>query len=255
MRSTRADDYQHVPRPVAVLAKEFASGATTGRHSHPRAQLLYAIEGLMIAATDDGTWAVPAGHALLIPPGVAHEISMHGTVAMRTAYLVSQSLALPRFCQVVRVSVLLNATLLALAEEPVLYDEDGRGGHLASLVLDEIARAPTTPLALPLPHDGRLRRLCRALIEAPHLPHDIDVWSDRIGVSRRTLTRRFRSETGFSFAEWRRRLRLLEVMARQARGDAMPGIAAAVGYGSPRALRSMMSRTPRGPGSQGSTSP
>ena len=62
MRSTRADDYQDVPRPVAVMAKDFPAGATTGRHSHPRAQLLYATTRLMGATAEGGTWAVPAGH-------------------------------------------------------------------------------------------------------------------------------------------------------------------------------------------------
>src|SRR3712207_677244 len=122
MRSTQAADYQDVPRPVAVMAKDFASGSTTGRHSHPRAQLLYATAGLMIAATENGTWAVPAGHALLIPPEVIHEVTMHGEVAMRTAYLTAAALAVPPVCHVLRVSALLDAALVALADEPVLYD-------------------------------------------------------------------------------------------------------------------------------------
>ena len=240
MRSIQAGDYQNVPRPVAVMAKDFASGSTTGQHSHPRAQLLYATAGLMIAATADGTWAVPADHALLIPPEVVHEVTMHGEVAMRTAYLAAAALVVPPVCRVLRVSALLDAALVALADEPVLYDLEGRGGHLAALVLDEITRAPVTPFALPLPRDARLRRLCRELIEAPGLPHDIDTWADRIGVSRRTLTRRFRDETSLSFGAWRRRLRLVEAMVRQAQGDATARIATAVGYGSPRALQSMV---------------
>ena len=52
VRSTRSGDYQDVPRPVAVMAKDFPSGATTGRHGHSRAQLLYATAGLMVATTE-----------------------------------------------------------------------------------------------------------------------------------------------------------------------------------------------------------
>ncbi len=244
MRSLQADDYQDVPRPVAVMAKDFASGATTGRHSHPRAQLLYATAGLMVATTEDGTWAVPAGHALLIPPGVAHDVAMHGAVAMRTAYLATTALAAPAsVCRVLRVSALLNAALVALADEPVLYDAAGRGGHLAALILDEIARAPDTPFTLPLPRDTRLRRLCRELIDNPGLTHDIDAWADQIGVSRRTLTRRFRDETALSFGAWRRRVRLLEAMTRQAQGGSAAQTAFAVGYGSSRAFQTMVRRT------------
>ena len=102
---------------------------------------------------------------------------------------------------------------------------------------------PDASFALPLPRDARLRRLCRELIDDPGLGHDLDAWADRIGVGRRTLTRRFRQETGLSFAAWRRRVRLLEAMTRQARGGSASRIAAAVGYGSARAFRTMARRS------------
>ena len=57
-----------------------------------------------------------------------------------------------------------------------------------------------------------------------------------MGVSRRTLTRRFREEAGLSFGTWRRRVRLLEALTRQAEGIGMHEVAAAVGYRSPRAF-------------------
>jgi AraC-like DNA-binding protein len=46
-----------------------------------------------------------------------------------------------------------------------------------------------------------------------------------------------------SFGAWRRRVRLLEAMVMQVQGDAMARIAATVGYGSPRALQTMVRRT------------
>lgn len=241
MRSTVASDYQSVPRPVAVMAKNFSRGASTGWHAHERAQLLFAASGLMTAATADGAWAVPAGHALLIPPGVRHDVSMHGDVAMRTAYLAPATLARPLLkCRVVLVSALLEACLTALAEEPILYDEAARGGWLAALVLDEAARTPEAPFALPMPADRRLRRLCDALIADPGHALDIDGWADEIAVSRRTLTRRMRDETGLSFGGWRRRVRLIAAMTRRAQGRSLGECVADLGYRDPRPLRSMV---------------
>ena len=115
----------------------------------------------MMASAEDGTWVVPEGHALWIPPRLPHAVATHGAVAMCSAYLDPDAVAdFPTGCRVIAVSPLLAAALAALAEEPVLYDQDGRGGHLAALVLDEIGRAPATPLTLPLPRDPRLRRVC-----------------------------------------------------------------------------------------------
>ncbi|WGF89687.1 helix-turn-helix domain-containing protein [Marinivivus vitaminiproducens] len=245
MRARAAEECQHIPRAVAVLAKDYGAETSTGQHSHKRAQLLYATSGLMVTTTVHGTWAVPSGHALLIAPRIVHDVRMHGTVAMRTAYLhpASLGLALPRSCRVLEVSPLLDAALQALAEEPVLYDEDGRGGHLAALILDEIARAEATRLALPMPADTRLRTLCRALLDTPALPYGIDDWADRIGLSRRSLTRHFRAETGLSFGEWRRRLRLLHTLTCRAQGQSLLQAARTSGYRSPQALKAMMRRT------------
>ncbi|WP_238253514.1 AraC family ligand binding domain-containing protein, partial [Methylorubrum podarium] len=177
MRSIRAEDYQDIPRAVAVMPKTFAADSRTERHFHPRAQLLYATAGLMMATAEDGTWVVPEGHALWIPPRLPHAVAMHGAVAMCSAYLAVEAIAgFPARARVIEVSPLLAAAIAALTREPVLYDEAGRGGHLAALVLDEIRRAPETKLTLPLPSDARLRRICLGLIEAPATSFDLDAW-------------------------------------------------------------------------------
>lgn len=234
---------QRVPRPLALLARDYPAGARTGAHSHPRHQLLHAVDGLMTADTARGTWVVPSGFALWIPAGVEHDIAMQADVAMRTAYVApGLAPAMPEDCRVIAVSPLLKAALLALVDEPLLYDEAGRAGHLAALVLDEILRAAPTPYVLPMPQDPRLARLCRALIASPGSGLDIDAWADKGALSRRTLTRLFRAETGLSFGAWRRRLRLLNAQERCARGEPLARVAADLGYGSLPAFRAMARR-------------
>lgn len=238
MRSIRAEDYQDVPRAVAVMPKSFTAGSRTEPHFHPRAQLLYATAGLMMATAQDGTWVVPEGHALWIPPRLPHSVAMHGAVSMCSAYLAVEAIAgFPVRARVIEVSPLLAAALVALTGEPVLYDEAGRGGHLAALVLDEIRRAPETRLTLPLPGDERLRKICLGLIDDPAAALDLDAWADHAGLSRRTLTRGFRRETGLSFGQWRARARVVRALALAADGQAPRQIAAAVGYRSVQALR------------------
>lgn len=228
---------------MAAMAKEFASGSTTGAHSHPRGQLLHAVKGVMMAKTAEGAWIVPPRHALWIPPGTVHSVEMRAAVAMRTVYIRSEEAgAIASHCKVIAVSPLLREAILALLDEPIHYDEGGRGGALAKLVVDEIARAATAEFELPLPVDRRLTSACEALIENPSLTLDIDSWADRIGLSRRSLTRRFREETGLSFGTWRRRLRTLHAAALLSEGARMEATARKVGYRSTSALIAMMRR-------------
>ena len=205
--------------------------------------MLYATSGLTLVTAEDGTWILPARHALWIPPGLFHEVRMHGQVTMCSAYVTPEAVGvLPTGCRVLEVTPLLAAALPALAAEPMLYEEDGRGGHLAALVLDEIARAPETSLTLPLPRDPRLRRVCEALLQNPGSPVDLDGWAQRVGASRRTLTRGFRAETGMSFGDWRARLRVVRAMALASDGHPPHQIARAVGYADLRALRAVARR-------------
>jgi len=242
MRSTESADYQNVPRPIAVMVKSFGNGSTTGRHFHKRGQFLYATAGLMLAQTDAGTWAVPTGHALLISPGLQHDIAMHGDVRMLTAYVAVGSWK--RFasmgCRVVRVSRLLDAALETMCAEPLVYGL--RGERVAAVILDEVERADVADLALPLPVTPRLRQMCEELIANPALVGDLDAWADAVAVSRRTLTRHFREETSLSFGQWRRRLRQLQSMKLEAEGAALKDIASRVGYRSPQALKAMIKR-------------
>ena len=163
---------------------------------------------------------------------------MHGAVSMCPAYIAPEAVGvLPTGCRVLEVSSLLASALEALSTEPLLYDEAGRGGHLAALILHEIARAPETALTLPLPRDPRLRRICDALLKDPALDIDLDGWAERAGASRRTLTRGFRTDTGMSFGDWRSRLRVLRAMTMASDGASPQQVVKAVGYADQRALR------------------
>ena len=244
MRTTiDTSHYPEIARPVVAMAKAFPPGAETGWHSHERGQLIFAVEGLMVANTENGTCVVPSGHALWVPPTMAHNIVMRGAVSMRTVYISKAACnSLPPTRHVLQVSRLLEAVLIAMCSEPVLYDENGRGGYLAALVLDEISRTPSTPFALAVPDDPRLARLARALIADPGSGLTIDGWADHAGVSRRTLTRLFRHQTGLTFRAWRRRLRLLQATARLADGEPLARVAAQLGYTNIASFRNMARR-------------
>ena len=204
-----SDAFETSPRMVSIHAQLYADGETTGRHSHGRGQLLAAASGLMVATTAAGAWYVPADHALWLPPGIDHDVAMRGAVRMTSAYIAPDACAAASGCKVLVTSRLLLAAIDALAAEPVLYEEHGRGGHLAALIVDEIGRAPDAALTLPMPSDRRLVRLCNALIAAPDDRRGLDTWADAIGMSRRSLTRHFRAETGLSLVAWRKRARSL----------------------------------------------
>jgi len=239
----QASHYPPLDWPVIVMDKQFAARTRTGTHSHDRGQLLLAAHGLMVAATDVGSWFVPAGYALWIPPDLEHDVAMHSDVRIRAAYVrPGEAAQLGRHCRVLKTGDLLKAAMDALASERPLPLLSARAAHLAWLIVDEIRRAEDAAFALPLPQDPPLKRIAQALIAEPGSDGTIDWWCDFAGLSRRSLTRRFRAQTGLSFGDWRRRLRLVTAITRLSEGEPLSRIASSLGYRNLPAFRAMAAR-------------
>lgn len=243
-RSTDPDDYQAVPRPVAAMAKGFPAGFEIAPHTHPRDQLLYAVSGVMRIETDMEAWIVPPDRAVYLPAGTRHRVAIRGDLEMRTLYIAgTEAAGLPRRPTVIEVSELLRALILALIEEPVLYEEAGRGGLIARLILVELAGARQLPLVVPMPTDPRLRRVCDALLADPAKDWSLDDWASLGGASARTLARLFRAELNMGFAVWRQRVRFHNAVEALAAGRPVARVARDSGYRSVSAFSAAFHKT------------
>jgi AraC-like DNA-binding protein/mannose-6-phosphate isomerase-like protein (cupin superfamily) len=248
-RSTDPRDYQRVARPVTAMAKRFGDGFEIAPHSHERGQLIYAVSGLMRVRTESEAWIVPPDRAVCVPAGITHSISMRGEVQMRTLYIARNAgPRLPADATVMAVSPLLRELVLALVDEPVLYDRAGRGGAIVALIVSEIARAPRLPLVIPMPRDPRLRRVCAQLLADPSDRRSLEGWAEIAGASARTLARLFEAELNLTFTQWRRRVRFHNALEAIAQDVPIEQIARDNGYRSPSAFaaafRAIMGHAP-----------
>lgn len=232
-RSTDPLAYQNLPQAIGAMSKSFADGHVIASHDHDRDQLLYATSGTMRLRTEREAWIVPPDRAAYIPAGTDHSVSMHGTVEMRTLYIDADvTPARPDKLCVVAVSNLLRELILALSEEPMIYETGSRGGLIAQLIELELQRAQKLALQVPLPKDPRLQRLCAELLTDPSDRRTLEAWSEVAGASPRTLARLFESDLGMSFNLWRQRIRFQSAMEALSRGQPVSRVAADHGYRS-----------------------
>jgi AraC-like DNA-binding protein len=235
-------------RPLVGFAADYPDGLMTRPHSHPRVQLLYAVTGVMRINTPGTAYTVPPSLALVLPADTPHSVRMDGPVAMRALFLREDAAARVSYTGVITVSALLREVILATCAEPVEWILGGRGHHLTELALDEITRATSLPLGLPLPRDPRLCRVVSILADSPDDPRDLDELALVDGASSRTLARLFRAETGLSFRQWRLQARMTEALrvltsgATPARAAAIAGYASQPAFGA--AFRSLFGITP-----------
>ena len=242
-RSTRGDDYQDVPRPVAALADEYPPNSYDPPHCHKRGQLVYAISGVLVCTTSDTTFIVPPQRALWVPSGVMHEARTRGHVSLRTLYLDdSVGSELPQACMIIEVSTLLRELIVEATRIPIEYDCDSRDGRVMTLIVDEIRASRTAPLHVPMPRHPQLVRVCQTILKDPAQQDVLDDWAVAAGMCRRTFTRLFRNETGVTFATWRQNVRLMEAVSRLSTGQSVTAVAFDVGYSSPSAFTAMFRR-------------
>ncbi|TFF13952.1 AraC family transcriptional regulator [Pseudomonas sp. BCA14] len=226
-----------LPRPVYGRTESLPNRALTRRHSHPWVQLSYAISGVLEIQTSAGRFVAPPQRAVWIPAGVPHRVFSSPHTEMRSLYLdCSVTTWAAERCQVLEVSSLLRELIRSFSELPVEYAEDGPDGRLAQVVLDQLAAAPQVDLMLPLPHDPRLRQIYRSLNLHPEQQTKLGQWSEKLGVSEKTLSRSFLSDTGLTFRAWRQRLRLLSALPALERGERVTDVALSCGYESTSAF-------------------
>jgi AraC-like DNA-binding protein len=236
-------DYHQTGRPAAALEVDYPDGFSTGLHDHPRAQLLFAIQGVMQVRSEAGVWVVPPNRAVWLTAGVEHEVRMCGAVKMRTLFVDPEANPhLPRSNCVIAVSPLLRELLVAAVTIPIDYDPASRDGRLMDLLLDEVRAMDVLALHLPAPGDPRLRQVCDALSRRPDDVSTAAHWAGRLGVTPKTLHRLFRQHTGMSFGQWRQQARLLGALERLARGERVIDVAADSGYASQSAFTAMFRR-------------
>jgi AraC-like DNA-binding protein len=232
--------YHETPRGVAAMETTLGDGFSTGLHSHPRGQLLYATQGVMTVRSDVGIFVVPPNRAVWLPAGLDHDVKMIGEVRLRTVFVDPVLLShLPDKIFVVAVSPLLRELIVAAVSIRLDYDDGARDGRVMQLLLDELQEMDVLPLHLPLPSDPVILPICERLIHNPADLATVTEWASRTGFSAKTLHRRFLQATGMTFAQWRQQTRLLHALERLASGDRIIDIALETGYGSQSSFTNM----------------
>lgn len=220
--------------PVRLWISAYEAPRVTGYHAHETGQLFALREGLQVIETPAGRWVQPPGWIGWISPRCAHAAQSFGATAGWSLHIEpAMATGLPEGPHVFATTPLVQALvdrLTSFDASSGAFEE--RRARLVGVLLDELAASVWPSLHLPMPQDKRLAAMATALANDPAMPDTIDQWADRIGMARRTFTRRFAAETGLSFAQWRQQSRLLKAVELLSLGEAVTTVALTVGYSS-----------------------
>lgn len=225
------------PRPLTVRAQSMPPRHQFPEHAHTWNQVVYAISGVLTVTVEGRSFAISPEQAVWLPTGLRHRVGTLLGAEFRSLWIAEGAGAgLPDRPTVFAVSPLLQALIVEAAALDGAADPDGYAGRVTALILDQLRRARALPGALPWPRAGALVRLCEALYDDPAEPRGPEAWGQALGMSGRTLARRFQAEMGMSLRSWRRRLRLFKAIELLGGGHSVTRTAMELGYGSTSAF-------------------
>jgi AraC-like DNA-binding protein len=207
-------------------------------HHHPEGQMYVSLQGVVVIEAGGVRSVLPPGRVGWIPPGMPHGASVHGTqvrsgLAGYTLHLMPCLCAgMPEQAQVLTFSPLAQALFDRMCSWPQGWPGDEAARRVMEVFLDEMRVAQADPLHLIMPRNPRLLTMAAAIAENPADDTGLDTWAERLALSRRSITRHFRSETGMSLVEWRQVARLQKGMEMLTAGVSVTTAAMELGYDS-----------------------
>jgi len=210
-------------------------------------QIVFAPAGLFTAHTESRAWTIPAHRALCVPDGSRLRIETARRTAIRCLYTNAELELMVDEIRVVNLDPLTHQLIThAIDAAPMTLDEPAHAAVI-TLLADQLSRLADTPLQLPLPIDPIATTVATAIMAQPAV--GLDEHLRTAAASRRTLERRFATETQMSLGRWRRRACILAAVAMLADGDSVTSVALRVGYASPSsfiaAFRAELDSSPR----------
>ena len=237
MNGERRVTVDHTALAVASVAVPLEPGISLPAHNHPQHQLTWAPGAPFTIEVDNLRWVVERSRALWIPGDMDHAVVPHSSSEMLSLYFEPDRCPLRwDVPTVVDATGLVGPLLSHLVD---LGTGTGTVEHRARVtaVLWDLLK-PLSVAAIPtiLPTDPLALRIALAIKQDPADPRDLEDWSREVGASVRTLSRRFRAETGTSFSSWRTYERLNAALPMLGMGQPVSRVAHAVGYATASAF-------------------
>lgn len=236
-RAIAAPENAPAPAPMTMRAQTVPARGYFPEHSHDWGQLVYAIAGVLAVDIAGRSFVLSPEQAAWLPAGIAHRVGSLLGAQFRSLWIANDVVsALPGEPIVYAVGPLLKALIAEAAGLRREADDDGYAGRVTQMILDQLRRATVIAAALPWPRGEALARLCETLYADPADARSAEEWGRELGMSSRTLTRRFEAEIGMSLRSWRRRMRLFKAIELLGGGMDVTQTALELGYASPSAF-------------------
>ncbi|MBH3136316.1 helix-turn-helix transcriptional regulator [Serratia marcescens] len=232
-----------IPISIWFRNKSWPAGTQFPLQALPWGKLMYSMKGLAEINIEDNIYLSTPEYAIWLPVNTEHESvakSAIDYVILHVSPPLCQSL--PSKPQTLRLNKIVKAVLADFSERRIGYPHTPQDQTLVTALLEQLALSERFDSYLPLGSDDVIKIMTEKMSAASHDFNTLTQWSGMLGLSERTLSRRFLDATGISFNEWKLRSKTLMAMTLLQEGRAVKYVASTLGYHDPSAFIAMFRR-------------
>ena len=211
------------------ISKDYIAGEMRPSHKHSRAQLLYACEGVMLAATRQGRRIIAPYQALWIPAGIEHSITFLSATKMRSLYFDKseyKDIFESKSIKVFAATALIRELIATLFQ----HQFPGAKQEMRRLLLLLVQETKAFNADVLLPEEEPLRSALNDLLYHRAWSTSAQELANKLNMTPRTFTRHFIRATGMSFRDWKHRMHLIFALEKIANGFPVKSAAILAGY-------------------------
>lgn len=225
-------------QPLSIVEKQYETGMCEPLHSHVCHQLIIVKHGFIRVTAPNGQFAITQNRGIWLIQGTEHHLTILKNTQVLSAFIEPLTRAdLLNRSQVVAISELLQALLSSAVGINSHYQTNTREAWIVELVLDELrCLTPLAEFEVPQPTLPEYQALLEKISERLSHPWALADIAHLLNISERTVSRQFTQQTGLSFIEWLRRLRLQYSLELLLQGQSVVDVSLTVGYDSPSAF-------------------
>mgnify|MGYP000456623749 CR=1 FL=1 len=238
-------------RPVTSYSQLLRDAKCEEMHAHPRAQLLFAHQGIMKVVIAHQIWVVTPLQGIWIPGGVSHQVFFPKDVWVKCLFIDESVLThtpLPQQTFAFDLTTFLKCLVGKLISYGNPAQSTSPQKRLVDVLLDELSMIKPSHTFLPTSDDPRIKQVTDTLITDLSRNYTLEECAKKACVSTRTLSRVFVKQLSMSFGEWKLRLKMIEAIRLLGEGQPVKSIAYDLGYESAssfiHAFKNIFGKTP-----------
>lgn len=228
------------PESIWFRCAKWVAGTDFPDQSLHWGKLMYSCVGLVKINVNGDTYLSTPEFAVWLPPQTSHK-SLALTNIEYVIIHFHEKLCSHLSCEVktLKINGIIREIIKDFSRRSVGHPSSQADINLANVLGEQLALSDSFDCFLPLSEDEIIRKITQKMINQPDAVYTLKSWSDKIGLSERTLSRRFLLSTGINFNEWSIRRKVLLAISLLQEGKSVKYVSSSLGYHDPSAFIAM----------------